>query len=170
MVNAIKMKVFDLTQADPDTPLEVVEDLFSGNERHLGWARAAWHTYRLARLDPDGCTPDGHEECYDPEVVELCNAMNALPGITTLESCCGHGKIPFRIFFHDLSRGGGRFIRASAFGFGWTISFDVFLSPPVLLLESKKKGEMAYSEAASIAKTIGSLLRNSSLPSQRERP
>ena len=26
----------------------------------------------------------------DPEVVSLCDAMNALPGIMTTDSCCGH--------------------------------------------------------------------------------
>jgi len=35
----------------------------------------------------------------DPEVVALCDAMNALPGIRTLESCCGHGAQPLRVFF-----------------------------------------------------------------------
>ena len=35
----------------------------------------------------------------DAEVVTLCEAMNRLPGIDTTESCCGHGREPFRIFF-----------------------------------------------------------------------
>ena len=35
----------------------------------------------------------------DPEVVALCDAMNSLPGIATFESCCGHGKYPFSIWF-----------------------------------------------------------------------
>ena len=35
----------------------------------------------------------------DPEVLGLCRAMNAFPGITTVESCCGHGRFPFRIWF-----------------------------------------------------------------------
>ena len=35
----------------------------------------------------------------DPECVRLCDAMNALPVIRTTESCCGHGKSPYRIFF-----------------------------------------------------------------------
>jgi hypothetical protein len=28
----------------------------------------------------------------DPEVLELCRAMNSLQGITTYSSCCGHGE------------------------------------------------------------------------------
>lgn len=35
----------------------------------------------------------------DPEVLSLCRAMNAFRGITTTESCCGHGNGPFRIWF-----------------------------------------------------------------------
>ncbi len=35
----------------------------------------------------------------DPECVRLCDAMNAFPGIRTVESCCGHGKKPYRIWF-----------------------------------------------------------------------
>jgi hypothetical protein len=35
----------------------------------------------------------------DTECILICNAMNALAGITTMESCCGHGDRPFRIYF-----------------------------------------------------------------------
>jgi hypothetical protein len=35
----------------------------------------------------------------DPEVLSLCQALNALPGITTAESCSGHGREPVRIWF-----------------------------------------------------------------------
>lgn len=35
----------------------------------------------------------------DPECVDLCDALNLLPGIKTSESCCGHGEYPFRIWF-----------------------------------------------------------------------
>lgn len=36
----------------------------------------------------------------DPEVARLVAALNALPGIETTESCCGHGINPFRIWFN----------------------------------------------------------------------
>ena len=35
----------------------------------------------------------------DKECIRLCDALNELPGITTIESCCGHGRDMFRIFF-----------------------------------------------------------------------
>lgn len=35
----------------------------------------------------------------DPECYALCVALNKLPGIHTVGSCCGHGKEPFLICF-----------------------------------------------------------------------
>jgi len=40
----------------------------------------------------------------DIECLNLCMAMNALPGIETSESCCGHGKSGYFVWFkmHDV--------------------------------------------------------------------
>jgi hypothetical protein len=35
----------------------------------------------------------------DPECRDLCEALNLIPGIMTTESCCGHGREPYRIWF-----------------------------------------------------------------------
>jgi hypothetical protein len=35
----------------------------------------------------------------DPECRELCEALNLIPGIATTESCCGHGRTPYHIWF-----------------------------------------------------------------------
>ena len=35
----------------------------------------------------------------DPECIPLCEALNAIPGVTTISSCFGHGWAPFGIFF-----------------------------------------------------------------------
>ena len=35
----------------------------------------------------------------DPECIKLCDAVNRIPGIRTIDSCCGHGEYSFRIFF-----------------------------------------------------------------------
>ena len=40
-----------------------------------------------------------YEGTMDPECFELCEQMNRFPGVTTHESCCGHGQRPFRIWF-----------------------------------------------------------------------
>ena len=41
--------------------------------------------------------PDGDK--MDPECIPICDALNALDGIETISSCCGHGYAPFRIYF-----------------------------------------------------------------------
>lgn len=35
----------------------------------------------------------------DKECIELCEVLNDLPGAETFESCMGHGKHPYWIFF-----------------------------------------------------------------------
>lgn len=35
----------------------------------------------------------------DKECLRLCDALNDIPGITTQESCCGHGSRNFNIWF-----------------------------------------------------------------------
>lgn len=35
----------------------------------------------------------------DPEVIELCNALNARRGVSTVESCSGHGTERLKVFF-----------------------------------------------------------------------
>ena len=35
----------------------------------------------------------------DMECIKLCEAMNTMPGIRTTESCCGHNKDNFHIWF-----------------------------------------------------------------------
>lgn len=45
---------------------------------------------------------DGH---MDKECVELCNALNNIPYVITFESCSGHGKDVFRIWFKCYNLG-----------------------------------------------------------------
>ncbi len=40
-----------------------------------------------------------YPDSMDTECIPICDALNALPGIKTHESCCGHGVHPHRIFF-----------------------------------------------------------------------
>lgn len=48
------------------------------------------------KLEDNNLNYDGN---MDKECVELCNALNNIPYVTTFESCCGHGKDVFRIWF-----------------------------------------------------------------------
>lgn len=41
----------------------------------------------------------------DKECVAFCAAVNMLPGICTVESCCGHGERPFHVWFEAESLG-----------------------------------------------------------------
>ena len=40
-----------------------------------------------------------YEGKMDIECISLCDAINKLPGISTIESCSGHNKKPFNIWF-----------------------------------------------------------------------
>lgn len=36
----------------------------------------------------------------DKECIKLCDALNRLPSVRTIESCCGHGTYNFTIYFY----------------------------------------------------------------------
>ena len=38
----------------------------------------------------------------DPECSALCTALNKYPGIRTVDSCCGHGRRPYSVFFKAM--------------------------------------------------------------------
>ena len=40
-----------------------------------------------------------YDERMDQECIPICDALNALPGIRTFESCCGHEVRPFCVYF-----------------------------------------------------------------------
>lgn len=42
----------------------------------------------------------------DPECIDLCDAMNSLPGIHTIDSCYGHGINRFSVFFKCTNQAG----------------------------------------------------------------
>ena len=41
----------------------------------------------------------GYPSDMDAECIEICDALNALPGIMTQQSCCGHGRNRFMVIF-----------------------------------------------------------------------
>lgn len=94
----------------------------------------------------------------DPECVALCVALNGLPGIQTIESCSGHGKDPFRVWFiaRDLE-----VLPALCYWFdichcgfrGWfvTVTTDCGRSPVHFRIEGPAG---AYEQADSIAAMI----------------
>ena len=81
-----------------------------------------------------------YDNDLDQKVVDLCNALNSLPGIKTKGSCCGHGKGPLRIYFqvdatHDSRLQGLFFFTRCAdrrywgHGYDWSIELSVSDKP-----------------------------------------
>jgi len=97
---------------------------------------------------------------WDKEVVALCNAINSIPGLETYESCCGHGKEAFQIWFkaNDLK---ALIVLARAFDrrYGGLANWHCYLDmddtePVVFRIESESKGELAYAESEQVANNI----------------
>jgi len=124
----------------------------------------------LARTFPDGPPyPKWLEQALDepegpgidPEVITLCAAMNDAPGIRTVESCCGHGREPFRIYFDAESLDALVPVAYAADGchsgcYGWQIVAitDCGMSPISFKLEGSKMWAASYREADKIAVTL----------------
>lgn len=106
----------------------------------------------------------------DLEVIELCDAINCIPGIRTHESCSGHGKKPVDIYIEPTSQKNlwlGLFFlgrcasdRYWRYGREWTLSIDVEdckrpEGPPLSLrLTGTSVGEQSYTEASSLATSV----------------
>lgn len=96
----------------------------------------------------------------DPECQALCEAMNNLPGIMTISSCCGHGNTPFGIWFvadelRDLPRLLYWFDVCHSGAVGWQViaKTDCGMSPVTFRVEGPT-GDEAYAEAKEIADMI----------------
>lgn len=91
----------------------------------------------------------------DPEVLGLCRAMNGIPGITTAESCSGHGERPVRVWFtarslEDLPAVLYWFDACHSGHYGWavTVTTDCARSPAVFLAEGPAGDYAAADEIA----------------------
>lgn len=100
----------------------------------------------------------------DKECIAICDAINQIPGLQTVESCCGHGDKEFRVWFgvQDLEN-----LPVLLYccghchvGFRWNclVDTDCRVSPVTFCLESESMGEAAYREAQEIADEITSFL------------
>jgi hypothetical protein len=100
-------------------------------------------------------------EEMDEEVIPLCRALNGLDGITTVESCCGHGDRPFLIWFivdnvDDVAPVCyfADDCHTECPGWSVTVMTDCMMSPVKYLLEGPK-GELGYAAAGIMAELIG---------------
>lgn len=96
----------------------------------------------------------------DKECIDICKAINQIPGIRTVESCCGHDErqyhiwfkvdnlehLPLLLFYCDPCH----------VGFRWNClaTSDCAMSPVTFLLESESKGDESYRESREIAEHI----------------
>ena len=100
----------------------------------------------------------------DPECINICNAINELPCIQTVESCCWHGNHPFRIWIH-IRKGYEEHHLADLLwsldkchtgvsSWHCTIYTDCVGDRVSYLIESESEGSQAYAEADVIADTV----------------
>ena len=96
-------------------------------------------------------------EGWDPECAALCQAINLIEGIETCESCCGHGKSPYRIWFYARCLCRLPYV-ACWFQYGWrvTVQTDDDLSPAWFMIEGPAG---AYDEADEIAGLIREVIQ-----------
>lgn len=102
----------------------------------------------------------------DKECIKLCDAINRIEGLRTVESCCGHGKDNFRIWFIVKNQ---EHLPALLYycdschvGFDWdcTVSTDCGMSPVIFRLQSRVMGIEAYEQSETIALEIENFLQN----------
>lgn len=96
----------------------------------------------------------------DQECITLCDAINRIPGVDTTESCCGHDKDKFRIFFQPTDQRTLAillyFIDSCHVGFHWdcTVFTDCAMQPARYYIQSQVEGEESYEQANKIAEYI----------------
>ena len=62
-----------------------------------------------------------YHEKMDDECISLCNTINRIKGLETTESCCGHGKWPFRIYIKVNALESLNLLALSCSHCGWKI-------------------------------------------------
>jgi len=112
-----------------------------------------------------------YDEYMDKECIPICDMINSLPGLKTFESCCGHGKESFCIYFHVYSEitDKGLFIltrcvdnRYWKYGGDWKIELYIgdslfenkYLPIGYILHSGNVIGEKAYRQANDLIENI----------------
>lgn len=95
-------------------------------------------------------------EPIDKECAGLCDFLNSLSGIKTIESCCGHGKEPYRIWFIPESLDCLPNLLSNFSDFGdWRIEIYVADSgQPVRWIIEGPIGKKAYEQSIDIASPV----------------
>jgi hypothetical protein len=105
----------------------------------------------------------------DKQCIPLCDALNSIPGFMTYESCCGHGKKDFRIWFTSVKIKGlyviARMLDRRYYNYQeWSCRTDGSdnpdLSPTFLLSSGKLRGSKAYFQSRKMAEAIHTFLQD----------
>jgi hypothetical protein len=104
--------------------------------------------YNNAKVQIMTSKKDWVSDWMDKECVDLCNTLNSVKGITTVESCCGHNYNNYHIFFKCNSLRALKFVQACIdtryweYGSEWIITTYITDSkedPLEFLLASRSK-------------------------------
>lgn len=105
----------------------------------------------------------------DKECVKLCQAMNLMPGVRTVESCCGHQHKPYQVWFKVkrltyLPKLIYYFDGCHCGYYGWsiTVKTDCSMSPAVFCVNGPI-GDSAYRESEEIAELLMEHLRHENI-------
>jgi hypothetical protein len=114
-----------------------------------------------------------YDDQIDPEVIPLCDILNALPGIKTTSSCCGHNHAPFTISFQVNNTNIGLFFLIRSidrkyweYGYLWKVELSVVDSwkkeiPLHYNLNSGNiVGKLAYNQSKQLIKNLNDNLNN----------
>lgn len=96
----------------------------------------------------------------DSECVVICDAINRIPHVRTVESCCGHGDFPFSVYLQTDDMRYLAIVLFYAQGQGWNMRLrtDCSMQPPYIVLDSVEVGAEAYRQADVIGYDINAFM------------
>ena len=107
-----------------------------------------------------------YDKKMDKECILLCDVINSIPGLKTIESCCGHNENSFNIWFyirdeqkvHNLNLIGRVFDQRYGGISGWSctlVNGDIPNHAITFLISSGSiVGELAYEQSLQIANKV----------------
>lgn len=103
-----------------------------------------------------------YDDRMDPECIAICDAINLIPGIRTVDSCCGHGKFPFSVYMYADDARYTAIILFYVMEHRWNMRLrtDCTMYPPYIVLDSEEVGEKAYEQASDIAEDITAFMND----------
>lgn len=95
---SIKLKPMKWSEEDEEMLQSIIKDFRDGNISSIGqeqWLKSLPERFNLQPKEEQS-KYDGN---MDKECIKLCNTLNSIPSIDTFESCCGHLKDSYSVWF-----------------------------------------------------------------------